>query len=146
MAVMREWRCMFHGPFDATESTCDACGHDEFVSQEIRTAPAFKSKRTTVADQILRGIAQDAGLTDLKNDPKGGVSVLQALQKTNDVSTPRWMEVPHAAPGEKPAVFAPPGFVASAEAASTVKTLPKSQGGRFNNALAKSVIHGEYKG
>ena len=99
MPVLKEYRCAAHGPMDLFSPICQYCGHGHFVKQEIRTAPAFRRKNMKFIDGTLRSIADDHGLTDLKNDPKGGVSVLQALTKTNDVNKPRWIGVEHAAPG-----------------------------------------------
>lgn len=99
MPTLREFRCSGHGEFEAYAPICQFCGHGHFVKQEIRTAPAFRRKNMKFIDGTLRGIADDYGLTVLKNDPKAGVSVLQALTKTNDVNKPRWVGIEHAAPG-----------------------------------------------
>lgn len=99
MSVLREYRCAAHGPYEAYAPVCQFCGNGFFVKQEIRTAPAFRRKNMKFIDGTLRSIADDHGLTDLKNDPKGGVSVLQALTKTNDINKPRWIGVEHAQPG-----------------------------------------------
>lgn len=102
MAVMKEWRCAVHGEFENSTGKCDACGNKMFVKQEIRTAPAYQGRSTKFIDGQLREIATDHGLTDLRNDPKAGVSVLQAIQnKKNltDMQKPRWGTIEHAAPG-----------------------------------------------
>jgi hypothetical protein len=99
MAILKQYRCAAHGEMEMYAPICQFCGHGAFVKQEIRTAPAFRRKNMKFIDGTLRQIADDHGLTNLKNDPKGGVSVLQALTKTNDVNKPRWIGVDHAAPG-----------------------------------------------
>lgn len=99
MAILKQYRCAAHGEMEMYAPICQYCGHGAFVKQEIRTAPAFRRKNMKFIDGTLRQIAEDHGLTDLKNDPKAGVSVLQALTKTNDVNKPRWIGVEHAAPG-----------------------------------------------
>lgn len=152
MAALKEWRCAAHREFEATEPICPACKHDKFVTQEIRTAPAFRRKNMAFIDQTFREIADDAGLTDLKNDPKAGVSVLQAMAKTNDLTRPRWGSVPHAAPGFSqskdatiPTVTAESmGFVPTP--AAKINLPRQGADGHFNNALARTKVYGSYKG
>lgn len=140
MAVLKEFRCAAHGPFESTSARCKAGCPPSFVKQEIRTAPAYRRKNMSFIDSTLRGIADDHGLTDLKNDPKANVSVLQALTKTKDVDKPRWMSIPHAKPGfsqtgDKAPVFdgAAQGFLPSA--ATGVRPPPP-----------RTQIVGSYKG
>jgi hypothetical protein len=152
MAVLKEFRCAAHTAFESTEPICPACKHDKFVTQEIRTAPAFRRGNMAFIDNTLRDIAQDAGLTDLKNDPKAGVSVLEAMKKTNDLTAPRWGSVPHAAPGfsqtkdaSVPTVTAESmGFVPTP--AAKIRLPPQGHDGHFNNALARTKVYGSYKG
>jgi len=102
MAVLKQWVCAVHGEYESTIMKCEDCGHAMFVKQEIRTAPAFHGRSTKFIDGQLREIADDAGLTDLRNDPKAGVSVLQAMQNKknlSDIQKPRWGMIQHAAPG-----------------------------------------------
>src|SRR5579862_7318012 len=98
MAVMKEYRCAAHGPFENYDAICPAGCPRAFVKQEIRTAPSFQRKATRFVDQQLRGIAEDAGLTNLKNDPKSGTSVMQELRK-GAVQKSKWLGVEHARPG-----------------------------------------------
>lgn len=110
-----ELRCLAHGAFESPQKRCQFGCPDAWVKQEIRTAPAYRRKNMGVIDSTLRMIADDHGVTDLKNDAKAGVSVLQALQKTKNVEAPRWMDVPHAKPGfsqsgEGAPIFKPGGF------------------------------------
>jgi hypothetical protein len=152
MGVLREWRCSGHGEFESEDNVCPTCGHAFFVKQEIRTAPAYQRKNMKIIDGIFRGIAQDNGLTDLKNDPKAGVSVLEAMKKMDDISKPRWGPVEHAKPGFSrdkdatvPTITAESmGYVPTA--AANMKFPPMRGDGTFNNSLAKTEIHGRYKG
>lgn len=138
MGVLREWRCGLHGPYESREDHCPWCGHDEFVTQEIRTAPAHHNGRTRAADTILRGIADEHGLSDLKADAKAGVSAAQASRLVKDKEKPYWIDVPHAdagfsGRGEKAATFAPAGFQ---KTAATGMKLP----------APRTQIVGSYKG
>jgi hypothetical protein len=152
MAVVKEFRCAAHREFEATEAICPACKHGHFVTQEIRTAPAFRRGNMKFIDGTLREIADDAGLTDLKNDAKAGVSVLESMKKTNDLSTPRWGSLPHAAPGfsqtkdaSVPTVTAESmGFVPTP--AARIKLPKQGADGHFNNPLARTKVYGSYKG
>lgn len=98
MGTLKEWRCAAHGEFENTSGVCRPCGNKRFVKQEIRTAPAYRRPNMKFIDGTLREIAQDAGLTDLKNDPKAGVSVLEAMRKKPQFM-PEWVPLEHAAPG-----------------------------------------------
>lgn len=102
MGTLREWRCEAHSEFENSTGICPDCGNKMFVRQEIRTAPAFKGRSTKFIDGQLREIADDHGLTDLRNDPKAGVSVLQSMMDGKNLSSiekPRWGTIEHAAPG-----------------------------------------------
>jgi hypothetical protein len=98
MAALKEYRCAAHGPFENYDALCPHGCPRAFVKQEVRTAPAYQHKKTRFVDQQLRGIAQDAGLTNLKNDPKSGTSVMHELRK-GAVQNSRWLGVQHAKPG-----------------------------------------------
>jgi hypothetical protein len=152
MPITKEWRCAAHKPFENADGICPACKHSHFVTQEIRTPPAFRRKNMSFIDNTLREIADDAGLTDLKNDAKAGVSVLESMKKTNDLSTPRWGSLPHAAPGfsqtkdaSVPTVTAESmGFVPTP--AANIKLPRQGADGHFNNPLARTKVYGSYKG
>lgn len=95
-----ELRCRAHGEIENSAKRCPHGCPADWVTQEIRTPPAYRrSGKMRFVDQQLKGIAQDAGLSDLKNDPKAGLSVLDCVKKTPEQQRPRWGEVPHAAPG-----------------------------------------------
>lgn len=97
MATIKEFRCFAHGEFESTEKTCPHGCPTDFVVQEFRTPPKIKSAGTKVVDAQLRGLAQDFGLSDLKND-KDGTSVMQSIRKGEDFS-PKFVPIPHAKPG-----------------------------------------------
>jgi hypothetical protein len=141
MAVLKEFRCAIHGEFESVSKKCSDCGNDLFVTQEIRTAPAFKGRSTKFIDGQLREIADDYGLTDMRNDVKGGVSVAQArLNRLSKVERPRWGEVPHAQPGfsrdpnaEVPKVTAESmGFVETPASKMNFPPPPTQIVGRYN--------------
>lgn len=97
-----EMRCAAHGPYESTEKKCPHGCPDRFQAQEIRTAPSYHDGRTKYTDGVLRGLADSCGLTDMKND-KDGSSVMSHQTKQRDPNgldfSPRWVDVPHAAPG-----------------------------------------------
>lgn len=100
MAVLKEWRCFAHGPFESEEQKCPNGCSRAFVVREIRSAPAIKHNRTKVADSAIRALAADFGLTNVKNDKAGG-SVMDALRRPTSMQdfAPRFIDVPHAAAG-----------------------------------------------
>lgn len=65
MAILKEWNCRAHGPFEATRAVCPkGCTS---VERQIRTAPSIGSTRTKGIDQTIRGLAKSYGLTNLSN-------------------------------------------------------------------------------
>lgn len=121
MAIMKEWRCLAHGELpDAEIGQCPYGCPDAFVKQEIRTPPSYHDGRTRGRDNALRMIADDHGLTDMRNDPKANLSVLDMqLRQLPEEERPHWESVKHAAPGfsqtgeAAPVYKPPPGFAAA---------------------------------
>lgn len=114
MAIMKEWRCEAHGEFENTTGKCPGGCDKSLVAQEFRTAPRIRrSGAMKFVDDQLKGIAADHGLSDMRNDGKGGLSVMAmenrrrqlAAAKAMDANPqdPRkvggWVDVPHAKPG-----------------------------------------------
>ena len=110
--IVKEFFCKLHGEFEGATHKCPHCGHGRFSVQEIRTAPAYRRPgKMAWIDRQARGIAEDAGLSDLRPDGQSGTSALtaelrkrelqaQAAEKRGERrTTPYWAEVPHAAAG-----------------------------------------------
>ena len=99
MAIVKEYRCAGHGPFEATEQKCPQGCPDAWVVREFRTAPKIKHNATRTADNAIRHLAADYGLTNVSN--RDGMSVMDALRRPTkqDDFKPRFMDVPHAQPG-----------------------------------------------
>lgn len=110
MAVLHDWRCAGHGEFEAFGSKEEPpkCPHGcpaAFVHIVFKKAPGIRSNGTRVADQSLRALADDFGLTNLGSN--GGESVRDYLRRgqsmdpnnKNPSYRPLWHDVPHAAPG-----------------------------------------------
>lgn len=99
MAVLKEFACKAHGPFEeiVEQDVVPGCPHgcsSRFVVREFRTAPAARNVVTGKMDALQRDIASDFGLRDIKVDKQGGQSVMQNLQSGQDFS-PRWVDVPN---------------------------------------------------
>jgi hypothetical protein len=82
MAVLREWRCRAHSEFENSTGKCPHCGHNKFVVQEFRTPVKHVSARTKNSDRVVKQLAMDYRMTDVKNDKAGG-SVRDAMRKGN---------------------------------------------------------------
>lgn len=101
MAVLKEFACKAHGPFeeiveqDVTPSCPNGCS-PRFVVREIRSAPAARGVITGKMDTLYRDVAKDFNLSNLKIDKENGKSVMQNLQSGQDFS-PRWVDVPREA-------------------------------------------------
>lgn len=102
MAITKEYRCAAHGEFESETGACPAGCPADFVAREIRTAPAHHNGGTAHTDRELRNLAQDYGLSDLKND-KDGSSVMSCLKRPGQPASdlPKWADISktHAAPG-----------------------------------------------
>jgi hypothetical protein len=128
MGVLKEFRCAAHGAFESDEAECPYGCSDRFVTQEFRTAPRHMSRGTKINDGLMRGLADDYRLPDIKSEDNGQ-SVMQNLRR-NPSHMPTWGKVDHAAPG-----FSERG---------DVKTFnPGSMGVASENALAavKPILH-----
>lgn len=117
MAVLKEYVCAAHGPFEAMVSAdemgkCPKGCSKRFVKREFRTAPAVRNVVTGRMDGLQRDLAHQFGLSDLKVGKDDGKSVMQNLRDKEDFSV-KWADVPgHMAPGwsqrnEKAAAVAP---------------------------------------
>lgn len=70
MAVLAEWKCLacVH-EFESSEDS-PKCPHGcsaSFVVREFRTAPRIRSRGTSVTDNNMKVMADDLGLTDMRN-------------------------------------------------------------------------------
>jgi|HubBroStandDraft_2_1064218.scaffolds.fasta_scaffold195003_2 hypothetical protein len=88
MAVLKEFRCLAHGPFDSKEAVCPhGCS---VVVREFRTAPAGRSAKTKTSDAALERLASRFGLSDMSNrDGSVGGS-----RKNANPMQPYWSEMP----------------------------------------------------
>lgn len=75
MAVVKEWVCPDHGPFEGTHPICpgNAC-LSEGVTQEFRTPPKLRSESTTRTDRGLKRSASIYALSDLRSAREGEAS------------------------------------------------------------------------
>jgi hypothetical protein len=115
MPIVKEWNCRAHGEFENASGKCPSGCPKSFVVQEIRTAPAYRRPgKMKWVDQQMRGIAADAGLTDMRSDGKAHISVRAADQRRKELAAqakmkrdgpagrntmPHWVDVKHAQAG-----------------------------------------------
>jgi len=92
MAVIKEWECAAHGYFDAAEARCPYGCATEWVQRVYLTAPAIGSEGTKRSDQTLRALANDFGMTDMKNG-KDGMAVAQATPAASSNLRPSWQSL-----------------------------------------------------
>jgi hypothetical protein len=73
MAVVKEFRCLAHGPFEATKAVCPyGC---DTVTREFRTPVGFASDRTKSIDRTVEGLARAHNLSDINN--RGGQAAVR---------------------------------------------------------------------
>lgn len=89
--VLKEWRCRAHGEFENSTGKCPACGHARMSVQEFRTPFKHVGAKTKNSDRVVKQLAMDYRLSDVKNDKAGG-SVMDAMRKGN--------RMPAMAPGQ----------------------------------------------
>jgi hypothetical protein len=92
MAVLHDYRCKSHGLYEAYAPKCPYGCSARFQSLEFNQAPSYHNGRTANTDRNLRGLAEQAGLTDMKNDPKSGESVMAGVRRGNFAA--QWGGVP----------------------------------------------------
>lgn len=121
MAVLKEFTCKAHGPFEEfveqdTTPECPKGCSPKFVTREIRTAPASRDVITGKMDGLQRDLAADFGLSNLKVDKEAGSpSVIENLRGRPQQASD-WLKMPNPpAPGwsqrgEKPPAAAISGF------------------------------------
>ena len=89
MAVIKEWECAAHGYFDATEGVCPHGCPEQFVERVFLTPPGIKSQGTTRSDQTLKNLANDYGMTDIRNGANGE-AVAQATPAASAPFKTQW--------------------------------------------------------
>lgn len=92
MAVIKEWECAAHGYFDATEPRCPWGCSEQLVERVFLTPPGIGSEGTKRSDQTLRALANDFGMTDIKNG-KDGTAVAQATPAASSGFRPTWQSL-----------------------------------------------------
>ncbi len=112
--VLHDFECAAHGVFEKRVKAdelpkCPQGCPRSFVKKVFLRAPAHVSNSTKFQDSAVRTLASDFGMTDVKNDKDGG-SVMDAMRKGQDLGRPKFMEVPHAAPGWSQRGEAAPSF------------------------------------
>jgi hypothetical protein len=136
MAVLKEYRCLAHGPFDGTEAVCPhGC---ETVVREFRTAPGTRSHKTKFSDKALERLATRFGLTDMSN--RNG-SVGGSRKHPDNPYAPVWGEMP------KGNVYSPgKGEIQVDGAAGGAPAALKSIGATVDSAAAamKAKYGGDY--
>lgn len=131
MAILKEFTCAAHGPFEEFVSQdeipmCPKGCSKRFVRREIRTAPATRGVVMGRLDGLQKDLAHDFGLSDIKSGRDDGKSVMQNLRSGTDFS-PKWVDVPKpsagwSARGEKPAPVSVQSF--GMEAGNALKGAP----------------------
>jgi len=98
--IVKEWRCLAHGPFENASGKCKHGCSNRFVTQEFRTPISIRHGSTTVADGTARSLAESYNMSDIPTT-RGDESVMQALRRTRDTRqyAPQWGHVDHPAPG-----------------------------------------------
>ena len=79
--VIKEWRCLAHGHFEAVEPAVCPKGGCTTVERIFLTAPSIKNDNTKRADANLRQIALDFGLSDMRSAREGETTRIKTKQQ-----------------------------------------------------------------
>lgn len=72
MAIIHEWKCAVHGPFEGSHPICPEFGCDsESVVKEIRTPRGFKSDATKRTDAGVKRTAEVYRQSDIRSAHEG---------------------------------------------------------------------------
>lgn len=71
MAVLHDYFCTQHGVFEAWEAKCPCKPCNGDISKVFLQPVSIKSDSTKKADQTLKGLAEDFGMTDIKSTREG---------------------------------------------------------------------------
>ena len=82
--ILREYTCLAHGPFEAYEEKCPK-GCDT-VERRFYTPVSIGNVAKGI-DNTLQTLANDYGMTDLKNDAG---SVMESLRRGQTDFAPKW--------------------------------------------------------
>lgn len=89
MPVVKEYECKAHGYFDGTEPHCPHGCPDAFVERVFLTPPTIGTASAKAADTMIRNLASDFGMTDVRNG-KEGESVAQMTPASSMPQKPQW--------------------------------------------------------
>ena len=74
MPIIKEWRCNDCGTYFESadrDPFCPACATQEDPERVFLTPPAIRSGDTSVKDEMVKGLAADFGLSDLRSNKHG---------------------------------------------------------------------------
>jgi len=72
MAIVKEWLCLAHGPFDGSHAICPSYGCDSrAVHQEFRTPVAIRSNTMKKFDAGIKQSAQMYNISDFRTAKAG---------------------------------------------------------------------------
>lgn len=75
MAILKEWCCLEHGPFDGSHAICPSFGCDSrAVKQEFRTPVGIKSNLTKRTDEGIRKSSDMYRINDFRSAREGEAS------------------------------------------------------------------------
>lgn len=94
MGIRREFTCLAHGMFEATEPVCPYGCTSTVERTFTQGSASIGSKKTKQSDSLLNGLATRYGLSDMSN--RGGDSVAENRKRTqrNTGPAPLWSSLP----------------------------------------------------
>jgi len=71
MAVLKDYKCLAHGYFEAWEPLCPKGCDGEAIMVAFLQPVGLRSDTTKHSDTTMRGLAQDFGMSDIKSVREG---------------------------------------------------------------------------
>lgn len=134
MAIIKEFRCAGHGPFEAEEPICPQ-GCTARITRDFRTPVGIStSGRTRGIDKTLEGIAAQYGLSDMNNHGgttaaripvPGGNKHAAAMEAIRRKYPTPWAALPSAKQGGAVAAVAAHGASEPINVREMAQTFPK---------------------
>lgn len=90
MAVLKDYKCLAHGYFEAWEPRCPKGCDGEAIMVAFLQPVGLRSDTTKHSDSTMRGLAQDFGMSDIKSVREGEAQPARFQQQPQNPYAVQW--------------------------------------------------------
>jgi hypothetical protein len=90
MAVLKDYKCLAHGYFEAWEPRCPKGCDGEAIMVAFLQPVGLRSDTTKHSDSTMRGLAQDFGMSDIKSVREGEAQPARFQQPPQNPYAVQW--------------------------------------------------------